>query len=407
MEFTYLIGEALVGKGNEIAHVDLLIGDKQGPVGTAFANGLVNLSVGHTPLLAVMKPNLPPKPHTLIVPKVTVKNLDQAGLIFGPAQSAVAKAVADALEENIIPHDKVDKWVIICSVFVHPKAKDLRKIYNYNYGAVKLALRRAMTQYPPIKKIFAEKGRAMHPIMGFRPQSLWDPPYLQVALDTGTIDSAKKVIQQLPRSDRIIIELGTPLLKKEGVENTLNEIRKVALNSFIIADLKTLDVGRAEVQIAANATADAVIVSGQAPVPTLESFIREANKQGTQAWIDTLGTTFEDISKSLSDLKEKPNGIVIHRGIDEETKQKRKWAEHTGQIKKIREICKPQKVLIAVAGGIKPGEEASSALNAGADILIVGRYIYRSPDPYHAANRILDYFREEADTMRLFDKIDY
>ncbi len=407
MEFTYLIGEALVGKGNEIAHVDLLIGDKQGPVGTAFANGLVNLSVGHTPLLAVMKPNLPPKPHTLIVPKVTVKNLDQAGLIFGPAQSAVAKAVADALEENIIPHDKVDKWVIICSVFVHPKAKDLRKIYNYNYGAVKLALRRAMAQYPPIKKIFAEKGRAMHPIMGFRPQSLWDPPYLQVALDTGTIDSAKKVIQQLPRSDRIIIELGTPLLKKEGVENTLNEIRKVALNSFIIADLKTLDVGRAEVQIAANATADAVIVSGQAPVPTLESFIREANKQGTQAWIDTLGTTFEDISKSLSDLKEKPNGIVIHRGIDEETKQKRKWAEHTGQIKKIREICKPQKVLIAVAGGIKPGEEASSALNAGADILIVGRYIYRSPDPYHAANRILDYFREEADTMRLFDKIDY
>ena len=105
MEFTYLIGEALVGKGNEIAHVDLLIGDKQGPVGTAFANGLVNLSVGHTPLLAVLKPNLPPKPHTLIVPKVTVKNLDQAGLIFGPAQSAVAKAVADALEENIIPHD--------------------------------------------------------------------------------------------------------------------------------------------------------------------------------------------------------------------------------------------------------------------------------------------------------------
>ncbi|MFX0060663.1 MAG: bifunctional 5,6,7,8-tetrahydromethanopterin hydro-lyase/3-hexulose-6-phosphate synthase [Candidatus Hermodarchaeota archaeon] len=403
----YLIGEALVGKGNEIAHVDLLIGDKQGPVGTAFANGLVNLSVGHTPLLAVMKPNLPPKPHTLIVPKVTVKNLDQAGLIFGPAQSAVAKAVADALEENIIPHDKVDEWVIICSVFVHPKAKDLRKIYNYNYGAVKLALRRAMAEYPPIKKIFAEKGRAMHPIMGFRPQSLWDPPYLQVALDTGTIQSAKKVIQQLPRSDRIIIELGTPLLKKEGVENTLNEIRKVALNSFIIADLKTLDVGRAEVQIAANATADAVIVSGQAPVPTLESFIREANKQGTQAWIDTLGTTFEDISKSLSDLKEKPNGIVIHRGIDEETKQKRKWGEHSGQIKKIREICKPQKVLIAVAGGIKPGEEVTSALTAGADILIVGRYIYRSPDPYHAANRILDYFREEADTMRLFDKIDY
>ena len=75
-ETTYLIGEALMGEGNEIAHVDLLIGDKSGPIGAAFANGLSNLSVGHTPLLAVVRPNLPPKPHTLLVPKVTVKNMD-------------------------------------------------------------------------------------------------------------------------------------------------------------------------------------------------------------------------------------------------------------------------------------------------------------------------------------------
>ncbi len=65
----YLIGESLVGEGNEVAHVDLMIGDKQGPVGQAFATGLTSLSAGHTPLLAVIRPNLPPKPHTLIVPK--------------------------------------------------------------------------------------------------------------------------------------------------------------------------------------------------------------------------------------------------------------------------------------------------------------------------------------------------
>ena len=72
---TYLIGEALIGEGNEVAHIDLLIGDKNGPVGDAFAAGMCNLSAGHTPLLAVIRPNLPPKPHTLLVPKVTVKNM--------------------------------------------------------------------------------------------------------------------------------------------------------------------------------------------------------------------------------------------------------------------------------------------------------------------------------------------
>ena len=81
---TYLIGESLVGEGNEVAHIDLMIGDKDGPVGQAFANGMTSLSAGHTPLLAVIRPNLPPKPHTLIVPKVTVKNMEDTGKIFGP-----------------------------------------------------------------------------------------------------------------------------------------------------------------------------------------------------------------------------------------------------------------------------------------------------------------------------------
>ena len=87
----FLIGEALVGKEPEIAHIDLVVGDKNGPVRRAFVSGLTNLSAGHTPLLAVIRPNLPPKPHTLIVPKVTIKGMEDAGRIFGPAQSAVAK----------------------------------------------------------------------------------------------------------------------------------------------------------------------------------------------------------------------------------------------------------------------------------------------------------------------------
>ena len=96
----YLIGEALIGNGNEIAHIDLVIGDKNGPAGTAFVNNMANLSLGHTPLLSVVRPNLMTKPATLIVPKVSVRCLDDANKIFGPAQTAVGRAVADAVEEE-------------------------------------------------------------------------------------------------------------------------------------------------------------------------------------------------------------------------------------------------------------------------------------------------------------------
>src|SRR3954465_11834518 len=97
------IGEALVGDGNEIAPIDLRIGSKTGPGGVAFANALANQSHGHSNLLAVLTPNLVCKPATVLITKVTIKNLDQAVLMFGPAQAAVAKAVADSVAEGVIP----------------------------------------------------------------------------------------------------------------------------------------------------------------------------------------------------------------------------------------------------------------------------------------------------------------
>ena len=105
----FRIGEALVGEGDEVAHIDLIIGDKEGFVGQAFASGLASLSKGHTPILGVIRPNLPAKPYTLIVPKVTVEDMEDAGKIFGPAQAAVSKAVADSVEEGVIPKDEIEK----------------------------------------------------------------------------------------------------------------------------------------------------------------------------------------------------------------------------------------------------------------------------------------------------------
>jgi bifunctional enzyme Fae/Hps len=393
---TYLIGEALIGEGNEVAHVDLLMGDKSGPVGDAFATGLCNLSAGHTPLLAVIRPNLPPKPHTLLVPKVTVKNMQDVGKIFGPAQAAVAKAVADAVEEGIIPKDKVDEWVIVCSVFVHPQASDFRKIYQYNYGATKLALKRALAKYPPLEKIFYDKDRAKHPIMGFRVPRLWRPPYLQISLDAPEIDRAKKVVVQLPGSDRIILEVGTPLIKRYGTK-VINELREVAKDMFFVADLKTLDVGKVEVDLAYDETADAVVASGLAPAETLDSFIHEAKRLAIYAAVDMLNV--DNPLEKLKTLREFPDIIILHRGIDQETGR----AHGLEVIPEIRQTFKDKKFLIAVAGGITP-ETAKEALQKGADIIIVGRYVTQSKDIERAVREFLEVtpeMREDVDLFRV------
>src|SRR6266550_6505175 len=127
------IGEALVGDGNEIAHIDLLIGEKTGPVGVAFANALANQSAGHSSLLAVITPNLICKPATVLITKVTIKGAKQAVQMFGPAQAAVARAVADSTAAGIIPTHLAENFVIVCGVFIHWEAKDDAKIFQYNY----------------------------------------------------------------------------------------------------------------------------------------------------------------------------------------------------------------------------------------------------------------------------------
>jgi 5,6,7,8-tetrahydromethanopterin hydro-lyase len=156
------IGEGLVGDGNEIAHIDLLIGDKNGPVGNAFANALATQSEGHTSLLAVITPNLICKPATVMITKVTIKGMKQAVQMFGPAQAAVARAVADSVADGVIPKDKADEYVIVCGVFIHPQAADDTKIYQYNYDATKLAIKHAMGGLPKIDEITARRGEK-HP----------------------------------------------------------------------------------------------------------------------------------------------------------------------------------------------------------------------------------------------------
>jgi 5,6,7,8-tetrahydromethanopterin hydro-lyase len=160
------VGEALAGDGNEIAHIDLLIGSKDGPVGSAFANALARQSEGHSNLLAVLTPNLAVKPATVMITKVTIKGAKQAVQMFGPAQAAVAKAVADSVASGVIPAAKAEDLVIVCGVFIHWQAEDNKKIYDYNYKATVDAIKNAMTGKPTAQEMIAGKDQK-HPFAGF------------------------------------------------------------------------------------------------------------------------------------------------------------------------------------------------------------------------------------------------
>lgn len=158
-----MVGESLVGDGNEVAHIDLLIGPRGSAAETAFCNGLVNNKDGFTSLLAVVAPNLACKPSTMMFNKVTIKGAKQAVQMFGPAQRGVAMAVADCVEDGTIPADEADDVFICVGVFIHWQAEDDTKIQDYNYQATKESIKRAVAGEPKAKDVVAKKGSASHP----------------------------------------------------------------------------------------------------------------------------------------------------------------------------------------------------------------------------------------------------
>jgi 5,6,7,8-tetrahydromethanopterin hydro-lyase len=166
MAADFFIGESLVGDGNEVAHIDLIIGSKAGPAGAAFANALSNQKDGFTTLLAVVTPNLPAKPDTILFNKVTIKGAAQAVQMFGPAQAAVARAVVDSVESGVIPRERVNDLCVLVGVFIHWDAKDDQKIYDYNYQATKESIQRALANQPSVNDVISKSKTARHPFAG-------------------------------------------------------------------------------------------------------------------------------------------------------------------------------------------------------------------------------------------------
>jgi bifunctional enzyme Fae/Hps len=210
---------------------------------------------------------------------------------------------------------------------------------------------------------------------------LKNPPYLEVAFDIPDWRRVEGIIRALPRHDAVIIEAGTPLIKRYGVE-VVQKIHQIKPDSVVLADLKTLSCGRREARMAGEARADVVAFAGLAPIETQEEFIEACHEMGVLALLDTIN--LHDPIGVLNRLRVKPDIVELHRAIDLELVDA---AHQWGNIPEIREVCGGD-TLVAVAGGIKI-PKVKEALTSGADILVVGRAITCAKDVHGAAKAFL------------------
>jgi 5,6,7,8-tetrahydromethanopterin hydro-lyase len=159
----FQVGESFVGDGVNAAHINTVLGDRNGPAGTAWATALGSPSAGHVPFVAVLRPSLPVKPLTLFVSKAAPENGDHGLHIWGPAQAGVAGGVADAVAEGVIPAGHADSHLIIAAVWVNPGADDADMVYRNNRTATFEALRNGASGLPRLDAVLAARGSVSNP----------------------------------------------------------------------------------------------------------------------------------------------------------------------------------------------------------------------------------------------------
>ncbi len=209
-----------------------------------------------------------------------------------------------------------------------------------------------------------------------QPRLLNSPPYLQLAIDIPEIVTVRKLFDQISviSTTQLLIEIGTPLLKNEGLRSLVPLCREFFPSNYLIADLKTLDVGKLEVNLGAKSGVDACVVSGLAPIATINNFIAECKRLQIDSWVDTLGIPFNDFEKKMKTFEIFPDVLIIHRGIDEELSGRKSTWDIINKYK----AQTPS--LVAVAGGITL-DTVQEPLHNGSDIIIIGRAIYQAEKP--------------------------
>lgn len=232
--------------------------------------------------------------------------------------------------------------------------------------------------------------------------------YLQIALNS-TLSEARGIINQIPFDPRILIEVGTPMIKRYGeqgiatirsyvsqrawgvsLSSTTAQVKtvfdlfklvkqkgvvkkapSVSFEPYIVADAKAMDRGMTEVEIAKGGGANAVTALGTAPVETLDAFIEACEKVGLDAMIDMMNVEFP--LGILRKLKKPPAVVILHRGVDETEFNKEKMLPYH----EINRIKGQYNILVAVAGG-DTIREVQRAIFNNVDIVVVWKAFYQS-----------------------------
>jgi bifunctional enzyme Fae/Hps len=216
-----------------------------------------------------------------------------------------------------------------------------------------------------------------------------------IMFDIPDLERMKSVASQIPKSDRIIFAVGSPVIKKYGAK-AINELRSGVKDAFVVADFKTIAIGKVEVDLAFEETADGVTASGLAPVESLDDFIYETRKLGIYAIVDMAGV--ENPVEKLQSLKELPEVVLV----GQTTAAERKASQVPGQIEVIKRAAKGRKLLVGVTGPITP-ESGREAINAGADLIVTGRFITQSRDVERSVREFIEAtpeMKEDIDLLR-------
>jgi 5,6,7,8-tetrahydromethanopterin hydro-lyase len=158
-----LIGESFIGEGAEAAHINVVLGNRSGPVGTAWATALATPSAGHTPFVAVLQPGIPAKPLTLFINKAAIASPEHGTLTWGAAQAGVAGGVADAVADGVVAPADTDDLLVIAAVWVNPDAREAGLVYANNREATKAALDAAARSRPDLAQVLAARANPVNP----------------------------------------------------------------------------------------------------------------------------------------------------------------------------------------------------------------------------------------------------
>ena len=158
-----LIGEGFAGEGPNAAHVNTVLGPRDGPVGTAWATALATPRAGHSSFVVVARPNMPVKPPTLFVNKAEIRGEEHGFLHWGAAQAALARGVLESVADGTIPQGSVEDLALIAAVWVDWAASDEEEVYANNLEATRAALAAAAERRPRLEELFAIRAQPENP----------------------------------------------------------------------------------------------------------------------------------------------------------------------------------------------------------------------------------------------------